>query len=196
MTSDASFSSLLDSIAACRLCAAHLPLGPRPVLAAHPKARLLIVGQAPGLRVHQTGLPWDDASGERLRDWLGITRDVFYTASRVALVPMGFCYPGRGRNGDNPPRPECAREWHPRLLPQLAKVRLTLVVGRYAMAHQFQTAGSVTDTVAAWRDFLPTHIPLPHPSPRNNIWLRRHPWFEQELLPELQRRVALAIRSG
>ncbi len=196
MTSNDSFAALLDSIAACRLCAAHLPLGPRPIVAAHPKARLLIVGQAPGLRVHQTGVPWDDASGERLRDWLGITRDVFYTASRVALVPMGFCYPGRGRNGDNPPRPECAREWHPRLLPRLAHVRLTLVVGRYAMAHHFQPAGSVTDTVAAWRDFLPTHIPLPHPSPRNNIWLRRHPWFERELLPELRRRVASVMGSG
>lgn len=196
MTSNDSFAALLDSIAACRLCAAHLPLGPRPIVSAHPKARLLIVGQAPGLRVHQTGVPWDDASGERLRDWLGITRDVFYSPSRVALVPMGFCYPGRGPNGDNPPRPECAREWHPRLLPRLSSVRLTLVVGRYAMAHHLQHTGSVTDMVAAWRDFLPTRIPLPHPSPRNNIWLRRHPWFERELIPELRRRVASVMHSG
>jgi uracil-DNA glycosylase len=184
-----SFASLLESIAACRICAAHLPHGPRPVLSANPEARLLIAGQAPGTRVHASRIPWDDPSGDRLRDWLGLDREVFYQSKKVALVPMGFCYPGRGRSGDNPPRPECAREWHPRLLPRLKGVRLTVVIGQYAQRYHLGREAPVTVTVASWREFLPTHIPLPHPSPRNNLWLRRHPWFERELLPELRRRV-------
>lgn len=184
-----SFASLLESIAACRICAAHLPLGSRPIVAGSPAARLLIAGQAPGTRVHASGIPWDDPSGDRLREWLGLERDVFYQASKVALVPMGFCYPGRGRSGDNPPRPECAREWHPRLLPRLKGVRLTIVIGQYAQRYHLGRETPVTETVAAWREFLPAHFPLPHPSPRNNLWLRRHPWFERELLPELRRRV-------
>jgi uracil-DNA glycosylase len=184
-----SFASLLESIAACRICAAHLPQGPRPIVSAHPGARLLIAGQAPGTRVHASGIPWDDPSGDRLREWLGLDRAVFYQAKKVALVPMGFCYPGRGRSGDNPPRLECAREWHPRLLPRLRQVRLTVVIGQFAQRYHLGREAPVTETVAAWRGFLPTHIPLPHPSPRNNLWLRRNPWFERELLPELRRRV-------
>lgn len=185
-----SFGSLLQSIAACRICAEHLPWGPRPIVAASPAAKLLIAGQAPGARVHASGIPWDDPSGERLREWLGLDRSVFYDDRAVALVPMGFCYPGRGRSGDNPPRPECSREWHGRLLPRLTNVELTVVIGEYAQRYHLGLKAPVTDTVSAWRTFLPTHIPLPHPSPRNNRWLRRHPWFEQELLPELRRRVA------
>lgn len=185
-----SFASLMASIEACRICAAHLPLGPRPIVAGSPDAKLLIAGQAPGTRVHASGIPWDDPSGDRLREWLGLDRAVFYQARKVALVPMGFCYPGRGRSGDNPPRPECAREWHPRLLPRLKGVRLTIVIGKYAQRYHLGREAPVTDTVAAWREFLPTHIPLPHPSPRNNLWLRRHPWFERDLLPALRHRVA------
>lgn len=185
-----SFARLMERIAACTICAAHLPLGPRPVVAAHPSARLLIAGQAPGTRAHHSGIPWSDASGERLRDWLGIGPGVFYDPTRVALVPMGFCYPGRGRSGDNPPRPECAREWHQSLLPRLRKVELTIVIGQYAQRYHLDTDRSVTDTVAAWRDYLPRYLPLPHPSPRNTLWIRQHPWFERELLPALRRRVA------
>jgi len=184
------FASLMESIAACRICAAHLPFGPRPIVAGSPGAKLLIAGQAPGRQVHASGIPWDDPSGDRLREWLGLDREVFYEAKKVALVPMGFCYPGRARSGDNPPRPECAREWHPRLLPRLTGVRLTIVIGQYAQRYHLGREAGVTDTVAAWREFLPTHIPLPHPSPRNNLWLRRHPWFERDLVPELRRRVA------
>ncbi|MEZ4457002.1 MAG: uracil-DNA glycosylase family protein [Gemmatimonadales bacterium] len=162
------------------------------MLTAHRSAPLLIAGQAPGSRVHATGIPWDDPSGDRLRDWLGLDRETFYRADRVALVPMGFCYPGAGKSGDLPPRPECARDWHPRLLPLLRSVRLTIVIGTYAQAYHLgdRRRESLTATVAAWREYLPAAIPLPHPSPRNRIWLRRNAWFERELVPELQRRVA------
>ena len=186
-----SFPNLLRSIAECRVCANVLPHPPRPIVSAHPEARLLIAGQAPGRRVHETGVPWDDPSGDRLREWLGLDRTVFYRPDRVALVPMGFCYPGAGKSGDNPPRPECAREWHPTLLPRLKKLELTVVIGQYAQAYHLGDLrkGSLTATVAAWRDYLPLRIPLPHPSPRNQIWIRRNPWFERDLLPALRRRV-------
>jgi uracil-DNA glycosylase len=184
--------ALLQAARDCRVCAAHLPLGPRPVLRAAASARLLIVGQAPGTRVHETGVPWNDRSGDRLRDWMGIDRDTFYDAQRVAIVPMGFCYPGRDtRGGDRPPRPECAPLWHPPLLGALPNLALTLLVGQYAQAYYLGAArrGSLTETVAAWRDYLPRFLPLPHPSWRNTAWLRRNPWFEAELVPELRRRV-------
>lgn len=181
---------LLSTIRACRICDAHLPHGPRPVVVAHPAARLLIAGQAPGQRVHATGIPWNDPSGERLRAWLGLDREVFYDPERVALVPMGFCYPGRGRSGDRPPRPECARAWHPTLLPLMRALRLTVVVGQYAQRYHLGAEGSVTQTVAAWRDYLPRYVPLPHPSPRNSAWLRRNPWFERELIPVVRQQVA------
>ena len=182
---------LLAAIRACRLCEASLPLGPRPVLRASAGARLLIVGQAPGTRVHASGVPWDDASGRRLRDWLGLEPDDFYDASRVAIVPMGFCYPGRAGSGDAPPRPECRATWHPRLLPLLPNVELTLLVGQYAQAY-FLGGGrkaTLTDTVRAWREFAPALLPLPHPSPRNVGWFKAHPWFEREVVPELRARV-------
>jgi uracil-DNA glycosylase len=190
---------LLREIRACRLCEAHLSLGPRPVLQASSTSRLLIVSQAPGRKVHDTGIPFNDVSGERLREWLGIDRDVFYDASRVAIVPMGFCFPGSGRGGDLPPRPECAPTWHPRLLPLLRHVRLTLVIGQYAQAGVLGVPRGtrLTDTVQAWRDHLAHgRLPLPHPSPRNRVWLMRNPWFETELLPVLRECVAAALRSG
>jgi uracil-DNA glycosylase len=182
---------------ACRVCAAHLPLGPRPVLRASATARLLIVGQAPGTRVHETGIPWNDPSGERLRDWLAVDRATFYDEARIAIVPMGFCYPGRDpRGGDNPPRPECAPLWHAPLIEALPAVELTLLVGLYAQAHYLgqrrrgkRRRASLTETVRAWADYAPGFLPLPHPSWRNTAWLKRNPWFAAELLPELRARV-------
>ncbi|MGO1002184.1 uracil-DNA glycosylase family protein [Lysobacter sp. CA196] len=182
---------LLDAIRACTLCAPHLPHGPRPVVQADPRARLLIAGQAPGRKVHASGVPFDDASGERLRDWLGLDRATFYDEARVAIVPMGFCYPGKGRSGDLPPRPECATTWHRRLLPQLREVRLTLAIGRYAQLWHLPEAGTtLTEAVEAWRAHWPRIVALPHPSPRNQAWLKRHPWFAAELLPALRERIA------
>ncbi|HEX7910739.1 MAG TPA: uracil-DNA glycosylase family protein [Paraburkholderia sp.] len=188
----APLDALLAEIRACRACEAVLPLGPRPVVRAHRDARILIVGQAPGARVHASGIPWDDASGKRLREWLGVDTDTFYDATRFAIVPMGFCYPGRGASGDNPPRPECARLWLDRLLAELPAIRLTLLIGQYAQRHFLANTrkATLTDTVLAWRDFGPAVLPLPHPSPRNQAWFKHHPWFESDVLPELRRRVA------
>jgi len=189
---------LLTEIRACRICETHLPLGPRPVLQASSAARLLIVSQAPGRKVHDTGIPFNDVSGERLREWLGIDRDTFYDPSRIAIVPMGFCFPGTGTGGDLPPRPECAPTWHPRLLPLLKQVRLTLVIGQYAQAGILGVPRGtrLTDTVQGWRNHLAQNrLPLPHPSPRNRLWLVRNPWFETELLPVLRERVADALHA-
>jgi uracil-DNA glycosylase len=177
---------------ACRVCEAHLPLGPRPVLRAAPQARLMIIGQAPGTRVHESGVPWDDRSGERLRDWLRTPNEVFYDEAKVAIVPMGFCYPGvDAKGGDKPPRPECAPLWHPPLRSALEKVDLTLLVGMYAQAHYLgkRRQKTLTETVRHWRDYLPDFLPLPHPSWRNTAWLKKNPWFEEDLLPALRRRV-------
>jgi len=186
-----SFASLLGEVRRCTLCAEHLPLGPRPVLQVHADARILIAGQAPGRKVHESGVPFADASGERLREWLGMTDEVFYDPKLVAILPMGFCFPGSSKAGDFPPRPECALAWREKLLSQLQKLRLTLVIGQYAQAYHLPRAGkSVTDTVHAWREYWPSVVPLPHPSPRNNLWLRRNPWFEQELVPQLRVQVA------
>ncbi|OGB29773.1 MAG: IclR family transcriptional regulator [Burkholderiales bacterium RIFCSPLOWO2_12_FULL_61_40] len=182
--------TLLTEIRACTRCAAHLPLGPRPVVQAHPQARLLIAGQAPGRKVHATGVPFNDASGERLRMWLGMSREVFYDACQVAIVPMGFCFPGTGSSGDLPPRPECAPAWRGPLLAHLKNIELTLAIGRYAQAYHLPDQGtSVTEVVQSWRSTWPHTIALPHPSPRNNLWLQRNPWFEAELLPVLRARV-------
>jgi len=183
----------MEEARACRLCAAHLPHGCRPVLRGSPAARLLIVGQAPGARVHATGIPWNDPSGDRLRQWLDMDRERFYDESRIAVLPMGLCFPGTNpKGGDYPPRPECGPLWHPRLRPAFAGVRLMLLIGSYAQAHYLgeRRKRTMTDTVAAWRDYAPEFIPLPHPSWRNTAWLRRNPWFEAELVPELRRRVA------
>lgn len=181
---------LLDEVAACHACDAHLPLGPRPVVQAGAGARLLIVGQAPGTRVHNTGIPWNDASGDRLRNWLQMDRQVFYDPERIAIVPMGLCYPGRGKSGDLPPRPECAPLWHARLLEQLPHVELTLLVGSYAQRYYLHDGyRTLTERVRNWRDFAPRYFPLVHPSPRNQFWLTSNPWFEQDLLPALRERV-------
>ncbi len=193
----AALATLLTEVRACTLCARHLPLGPRPVLQLHASARLLVAGQAPGRKVHETGLPFNDASGDRLRDWLGISRATFYDAGQVAIVPMGFCFPGTGRSGDLPPRPECAPAWRAPLLSHLKHLRLTLVIGRYALAYHLPDAGaSLTEGVQGWRRHWPQVVPLPHPSGRNNLWLRRNPWFEQELLPLLRTRVAQVLAGG
>ena len=188
------FASLMNEVRACTICASHLPHGPRPVLQLHPKARLLIAGQAPGRKVHESGTPFDDASGERLREWMGVTRDVFYDPELVAILPMGFCYPGTGKTGDLPPRPECAPAWREQLLGRLRHLEVTLVIGKYAQAyHLDETKSSLTENVRAWRQYWPNTVPLPHPSPRNNIWLRKNPWFEAELLPLLRQRVEAAL---
>lgn len=180
--------SLLQQVRACRICEEHLPLGPRPVLVAGSTAKLLIVGQAPGTKVHASGIPWDDQSGKRLRQWLGLTPEVFYDASQVAIIPMGFCYPGKGKSGDLPPRPECARHWHQRLLGQLPNIQLTLLVGKYAQDYFLgnRAKATLTDTVAAWHEYLPAYMPMPHPSPRNQFWLRRNLWFEADAIPYVQ----------
>ncbi len=183
-----------NEVRACRACEAHLPLGPRPVFRASVTARLLIVGQAPGTKVHETGIPWNDPSGERLRRWMAIDRDVFYDESRIAILPMGFCYPGRlPKGGDRPPRPECAPLWRSRLLALMPAIRLTLLVGTYAQADALGP-GPMTERVRAFREHLPAVIPLPHPSWRTTGWERRNPWFEAELLPELRACVAEVLR--
>lgn len=182
---------LLAAVRACRACAAELPLGPRPLVQAGASAQLLIVGQAPGVKAHSSGVPWNDASGERLRDWLGIDRALFYDARRIAIVPMGYCYPGRGRGGDLPPRRECAELWLDALLARLPRIALTLLIGRYAQRHFLgaASAANLTDTVAGFERHLPRYLPLPHPSPRNAAWFKRHAWFERDLLPVLRERV-------
>lgn len=190
------FADLLAEIRACRVCEEFLPHGPRPVLAASPTVRLLIVGQAPGRKVHESGIAWQDISGDRLRKWLAVDKETFYNDAKVALVPTGFCFPGSGNSGDLPPRPECAPLWKPRLRPELNQVRLTLVVGAYAQAEELgdRAKPTLTETVRAWREYGPDVIPLPHPSPRNRPWLRKNPWFESELLPELRGSVRAALR--
>lgn len=186
-----SLDVLLAKVRACRACAQDLPLGPRPIVRVGADARILIVGQAPGARVHVSGVPWDDASGDRLRKWLGIDIASFHDESQFAIIPMGFCYPGRGNSGDKPPRRECAQLWLDRLLEKLPEIQLTLLIGQYAQ-HHFLGASrkpSLTETVRAWQEYAPGIIPLPHPSPRNQAWFQRHPWFESEVLPMLRGRV-------
>lgn len=180
---------LLDEVRACRHCV-DLPLGPRPVLRAAASARILIVGQAPGTRVHASGIPWDDPSGDRLRAWLGLDRETFYDQTRIAIVPMGLCYPGRGRGGDLPPRAECAPRWHPRILDQLPNLELSLLIGRHAQAYYLgRSALSLAERVRSWPLVDTERLPLVHPSPRNRRWLARNPWFEAEVVPVVRRRV-------
>ncbi|MGH7145742.1 MAG: uracil-DNA glycosylase family protein [Planctomycetota bacterium] len=215
MTANApALDELLVAIRACTACTAELPLGPRPVLRAASSARVLIVGQAPGTRVHATGIPWNDPSGDRLRDWMAVDRETFYDERRFAIVPMGLCYPGRGKSGDLPPRPECAALWFEPLLALLPNIRLTLLLGQYAQAYYLgksrtrpgartqrthavpQAKDTLTATVAAWREYLPAFLPLPHPSPRNRLWLKRNSWFERETVPALRGELARALGGG
>lgn len=190
-------SSLLDDIRACSLCAPDLPLGPRPVVQGHEKARILIAGQAPGRKVHESGILFDDQSGERLRDWMGLDRADFYDSEKIAILPMGFCFPGTGKSGDLPPRPECAPQWREPALAGLPNIELTLVIGIYAQAWHLpdNPHKTLTETVRAWRDFWPRALPLPHPSPRNNIWMKKNPWFEADVLPELRRAMVNVLQS-
>ncbi len=184
--------ALLNEIRACRACADMLPLGPRPTLRAAASARVMIIGQAPGTRVHETGIPWNDRSGDRLRQWMGVDRDTFYDERRIAIMPMGFCYPGvDASGGDSPPRPECAPLWHDRLLALLPNVELTVLAGAYGQARYLPGGRNrgMTETVARWREHLPRFFPTPHPSWRNTAWLRRNPWFEDEAVPALRRRL-------
>jgi len=185
-----SLTHLLEEVRACRACAAHLPFEPRPVLRAGKTARLLIIGQAPGTRVHQTGIPWNDPSGDRLRGWMQADRGLFYDERRIAIIPMGFCYPGKGKSGDLPPRPECAERWHGELLAGLPWLEMRVLVGKYAQNHYLGTRRqSLAQTVQAWESYLPDFFPLPHPSPRNIRWFRNHPWFEAEVVPAFRGRL-------
>lgn len=183
---------LQQEIVACQYCAKMLPHAPRPVIQVSSAARILIVGQAPGRKVHESGIPFDDPSGDRLRNWMGIDKDIFYDAGRIAIVPMGFCFPGTGKSGDLPPRPECAEKWRSSLLAKLDQVKLTLVIGQYAINWHLKGRKhqNLTETVRAWRDYGEAIIPLPHPSPRNLIWLRKNPWFEHDVIPTVKNRIS------
>lgn len=183
--------SLYEEVTACTHCAAHLPLPPRPILQIHPDAKILVAGQAPGVKAHERQKPFADASGQRLRSWLGVDEATFYNPRQIAIVPMGFCYPGKGKSGDLPPRVECAQLWRQRILEQLTGLELILVIGQYAQAWHLPERDdtSVTATVAGWQSYWPGILPLPHPSPRNIAWFKAHPWFEAEVIPRLQQRV-------
>ena len=183
---------LLSEIRSCQVCAAHLPLGPRPVVVAHPNAKIIIIGQAPGTKVHQTGIPWDDPSGRQLRKWLNIPDSVFYDERQIALMPMGFCYPGRGKGGDLPPSSECTPLWHTILLNNMPQLELIILIGTYAQNYYLvkNAKKTLTETVKNFKEFLPKYIPLPHPSPRNRLWQTKNPWFQHEVVPVLQEKVA------
>ena len=186
---------LLSEIRACEVCAEHLPLGPRPIVAAHQNARIIIIGQAPGTKVHKTGVPWDDPSGKLLRKWLGVSDTVFYDKTKIALVPMGFCYPGKGKGGDLPPRPECAPLWHQKLWDSMPNLKLIILIGSYAQNYYLkeEMEKNLTETVKAYQKYLPKYFPLPHPSPRNRFWLTKNPWFEDRVLIKLRESVASCL---
>ncbi len=188
--------SLLCDIRACTICEKLLEAGPRPIVSAHPKSKIIIIGQAPGSIVHRTGIPWDDKSGINLRQWMGIDDATFYDAKRVAIIPMGFCYPGRGKSGDNPPTKECAPTWHRLLLGQIENPRLILLIGKYAQDYYLgnQSKRTLTETVKNYQDYLPQYFVLPHPSPRNNIWQSKNPWFKKEVVTALQQQISKIIK--
>lgn len=183
--------SLLKQIAACTLCKNYLPLGPRPVVQLSASSKIIIIGQAPGKKVHETGIPWDDASGRKLRSWMGITDEDFYNAEKISIVAMGFCYPGKGISGDLSPRSECAPMWHSKILKNIKTEPLILLVGQYAQKYYLKKDfnGSLTETVRNYHQFLPSFFPLPHPSPRNQNWLKVNPWFEKDVLPQLKNEI-------
>jgi uracil-DNA glycosylase family 4 len=187
----AKMKKLLLEIRGCRVCEQYLELGANPVVAAGASAKIIIIGQAPGKKVHETGIPWDDKSGDNLRAWLGIDKPIFYDAEKVALMPMGFCYPGKGKSGDLAPRPECAPLWHKKLLALMKESKLILLIGHYAQNYYLgeKAKDTLTETVHAYKEYLPDYFPLPHPSPRNNIWQSKNAWFGKDLLPELKKKV-------
>lgn len=187
--------NLLCEIRNCKVCEKFLPLGAKPIIAASSKSRIVVIGQAPGRIVHETGIPWNDKSGDNLRAWMGVDRTTFYNPDKFALMPMGFCYPGRGKSGDLPPRPECAPLWHQPLLDMMHDVKLVLVIGQYAQQYYLRDKAqrTLTETVHHFETYLPHYFPLPHPSPRNNIWQAKNPWFAEKVLPELKRRVQAAL---
>ena len=186
---------LLNDIAQCKICKKHLPLGPRPIVTAQIDSKIVIIGQAPGTKVHASGIPWDDASGKQLRKWLNVTNEIFYDEAIFAIMPMGFCYPGKGKSGDLPPRPECAPQWHQVLLKKMPNVELIILIGMYAQKYYLkdQAKKTLTQTVEHFKDFLPNYFVLPHPSPRNRFWLTKNPWFEKDVIPELQKQVKALI---
>lgn len=189
-------TELLSNIRDCSLCAEHLVDGVRPVVRAAASASILIIGQAPGRRVHETGIPWNDPSGKRLREWLNIDDETFYDESKIAIMPMGFCFPGTGKSGDLPPRPECAAAWHEPLLAQLPNVKLTLLIGQYAQAQYLPNKPkTLTETVQRWQEWAPGYFALPHPSPRNQLWLKKNPWFGEEVIPALQQQVHALLHN-
>lgn len=182
---------LLKEVRSCNVCAEHLPLGPRPTISAHPKSKIIIIGQAPGTAVHKSGIPWDDKSGKNLRSWMNISDEDFYNEKKIALIPMGFCYPGRGKSGDLPPRKECAPLWHNPLLEKLKEVELILLIGKYAQDYYLQkdSKKNLTENVKHFEEYLPKYFVLPHPSPRNNIWQAKNDWFKELVLPELKNKI-------
>lgn len=186
-----SFQILIKKAKACTICEKYLPQGPRPVFSIHPQSKILIVGQAPGTKVHATGIPWNDPSGNELRRWLDVDRDQFYDPKLFGIMPMGFCYPGRGKGGDLPPRPECAPTWHQEMREHMPEVKLTLLIGQYALKYYLgkNRKSTLTETVKNYQEYLPNYLPLVHPSPRNLMWRRRNPWFEEEVVPYLRERV-------
>lgn len=197
MKNNQSLEKLLEEVRACRVCEAHLPLGPKPVLRIHPEAKILISGQAPGTKVHQTGIPWNDLSGKRLREWMGIGPEIFYDQTKIAVLPKGFCYPGKGTRGDLPPREECAQLWFDQLLAHMPNLQLILPIGIHSQAYflKGKKKATLAETVAACEDYLPRYMPLPHPSPRNIMWFRKHSWFEQDVVPQLRVLVKQIIDS-
>lgn len=182
---------LLHNISQCTICKAHLPLGPRPVATANIKSKIVIIGQAPGTKVHQSGIPWDDQSGKKLRQWLNVTEEQFYNTENFAIIPMGFCYPGKAKTGDLPPRPECAPQWHQQLLDKMPNVELIILIGAYAQQYYLKESAkrTLTETVGEYKSYLPTYFPISHPSPTNRFWRSKNPWFEELVVPELEKKV-------
>ena len=187
---------LVKEVRACTICEKHLPFEPNPIVRPSSTAKVIIIGQAPGTKVHATGIPWNDPSGDKLRDWMGVDREIFYNNKRIAIMPTGFCYPGKGKSGDLPPRPECAPTWHPQLLKHMRKIELILLIGQYAQKYYLKESNkkTLTETVKAWKEYAPLYLPMPHPSPRNKLWLKKNSWFEKEIVPMLRRKIKKLIR--
>ncbi|UZD23072.1 uracil-DNA glycosylase family protein [Algoriphagus halophytocola] len=192
------YERIISEARTCRYCETHLPLGPRPVFSVHPKSKILIIGQAPGTKVHQTGIPWNDPSGNELRRWMDVDQETFYNSELFGIMPMGFCYPGRGKGGDLPPRPECAPIWHEKLCSEMPDIRLTLLIGQYAQKYYLGSSrkNTLTKTVESFEEYLPQFFPLVHPSPRNRMWQRRNPWFEDAVVPALREQVNEILRKS